>query len=103
MTQHILLKKNALRFFCTPTYPEEITNIVKKANSKKSSGFDNVDPYIMKQVIPQIANQLAHIFNNSLMCIVPSKLKIKMCIKMKTLNYYQIIDLFLSFHASQKY
>ena len=64
-------------FFCTPAYSEEIINIVKKANSKKSSGFDNVDPYIIQQVIPQIANQLAHIFNNSLMTgIVPSKLKI---------------------------
>ena len=29
-------------FFCTPTYSEEIINIVKTANSKKSSGFDNV-------------------------------------------------------------
>ena len=71
------INKNASSFFCTPTYPEEITNIVKKANSKKSSGFGNVDSYIIKQVIPQIANQLAHIFNNSLMTgIVPSKIKI---------------------------
>ena len=71
------IKKNASSFFCTPTYSEEIINIVKKANSKKSSGFDNVDPHIIKQIIPQIANQLAHIFNNSLMTgIVPSKLKI---------------------------
>ncbi|KAI0242919.1 hypothetical protein LSAT2_010547, partial [Lamellibrachia satsuma] len=60
-----------------PTNSEEIINIVKKANSKKSSGFDNVDPHIIKQIIPQITNQLAHIFNNSLMTgIVPSKLKI---------------------------
>ena len=72
MTQHNLLKKNASSFFCTPTYSEEIINIVKKANSKKSSGFDNVDPHIIKQIIPQIA----HIFNNSLMTgTVPSKLK----------------------------
>ena len=61
----------------TPTYPEEIINIVKKAISKKSCGFDNVDPYIITQVIPQIANQLAHIFNNSLMSDnVHSKLNI---------------------------
>ena len=76
MTQHNLFLKMH-QVCCTPTYPEEIINIVYKANSKKLSGFDNVDPYIIKQVIPQIANQLAHILNNSLLTgIAPSKLKI---------------------------
>ena len=51
MTKKQFIKKNASSFFCTPTYSEEIINIVKKANSKKSSGFDNVDPHIIKQII----------------------------------------------------
>ena len=40
--------------------------LVKSANSSKSSGVDNIDPYVVQTIIPQIANQLAHIFNKSL-------------------------------------
>ena len=63
-------------FLCT-TDPTEIINIVKSANSSKASGVDNIDPYVVQKIIPQIANQLAHIFNKSLQTgIVPDKLKI---------------------------
>ena len=62
---------------CAPTDPTEIINIVKSGNSSKSSGVDNIDPYIVQKFIPQIANQLAHVFNKSLQTgIVPDKLKI---------------------------
>ena len=41
------------------------------------SGFDSIDSYIVKQIAPQIVNQLADIFNKSFITgIVPSKLKI---------------------------
>ena len=74
-TQHI--KHNTASFICGPTDPTEIINIVKSANSSKSSGVDNIDPYVVQKIIPQIANQLAHIFNKSLQTgIVPDKLKI---------------------------
>ena len=74
-TQHI--KHNTESFFCAPTDPTEIINIVKSANSSKSSGVDNIDPYVVQKIIPQIANQLAHMFNKSLQTgIVPDKLKI---------------------------
>ena len=64
-------------FFCAFTDPTEIINIVKSANSSKSSGVDNIDPYVVQQVIPQISNQLAHIFNKSLQTgIAPDQLKI---------------------------
>ena len=44
---------------------------------KKACGYDNIDPYVIQQVIPQIATQLAHIFNRSFVTgIAPSKLKI---------------------------
>ena len=60
-----------------PTYPEEIINIVNSAKSKKACGYDNIDQYVVQQVIPQIATQLAHIFNRSFITgIVPNKLKI---------------------------
>ena len=39
-TQHI--KHNAASFFCAPTDPTEIIDIVKFANSSKSIGGDNV-------------------------------------------------------------
>ena len=55
----------------------EIINIVNSGNSSKSSGVDNIDPYVGQTIIPQIANQLAHVFNKSLQTgIVPDKLKI---------------------------
>ena len=103
--QHI--KHNTASFFCAPTDPTEIINIVKSGNSSKSSGVDNIDPYVVQKIIPQIANQLAHIFNKSLQTgIVPDKLKIAKvipyCIKMITLNSSKVIDQFQSFHASQK-
>ena len=73
--QHI--KHNTASCFCAPTDPTEIINIVKSGNSSKSSGVDNIDPYVVQTIIPQIANQLAHVFNKSLQtCIVPDKLKI---------------------------
>ena len=99
--------KKKCSFFCTTTYPEEIINIVRKANSKKSSGFDNVNPYIIKKVIPQITNQLANIFNNSILTgIEHRKLKIAKAIPLhnsentKLLSNYRSI---LSFHAIIKY
>ena len=47
------------------------------SKSKKSTGFDNIDSYIVKQIAPQIVNQLYNIFHKYfLTCIVPSKLKI---------------------------
>ena len=73
--QHI--KHNTASFLCAPTDPTEIINIVKSGNSSKSSGVDNIDPYVVQKMIPQIANQLAHVFNKSLQTgIVPDKLKI---------------------------
>ena len=104
-TQH--MKHNTASFFCAPTDPTEIINIVKSANPSKASGVDNIDPYVVQTIIPQIANQLAHIFNKSLQTgIVPDKLKIAKvipyCIKMITLNCSKIIGQFQSFHASQK-
>ena len=50
---------------------------------KKLSGVDNIDPYVVQKIIPQIANQLAHIFNKSLQTgIVPDKLKIAKVIQL---------------------
>ena len=72
-----LINNNSANFFSAPTCPAEIINIVNSAKSKKACGYDNIDPYVVQQVIPQIATQLAHIFNRSFTTgIVPNKLKI---------------------------
>ena len=48
-----------------------------KSKSKRACGYDKIYPYVVQQVIPQIATQLAHIFNRSFITgIVPSKLHI---------------------------
>ena len=41
---------NAANFFCTPTCPTEIINTVHSNNSKKSGGYDNIDPNIIQHV-----------------------------------------------------
>ena len=72
-----LINNNSAHFFSAPTCPAEIIYIVNSAKSKKACGYDNIDPYVVQQVIPQIATQLAHIFNRSFTTgIVPNKLKI---------------------------
>ena len=72
-----LIESNPDNFFCIPTTPAEINNIILHSKSKKSTGFDTIDSYIVKQIAPQIVNQLANIFNKSVLTgIVPSKLKI---------------------------
>ena len=62
--QHI--KHNTASCLCAPTDPTEIINIVKSGTSSKSSGVDNIDLYVVQKIIPQMANQLAHVFNKSL-------------------------------------
>ena len=54
-----------------------VNNIIIHSKSNKSTGFDNIDSYIVKQIAPQIVNQLANIFNKSFLTgILPNKLKI---------------------------
>ena len=73
----VLIESNPDNFFCIPTTPAEINNIIMHSKSKKSTGFDNIDSYIVKQIAPQIVNQLANIFSKYFLTgIVPSKLKI---------------------------
>ena len=59
-----LIESNRDNFFCIPTTPAEINNLIIHSKSKKYTGFDNIVSYIVKQIAPQIVNQLANIFNN---------------------------------------
>ena len=71
------IESNPDNFFCIPTTQAEINNIILHSKSKKSTGFDNIDSYIVKQIAPQIVSQLANIFNTSFLTgIVPITLNI---------------------------
>ena len=51
--------------------------MILHSKSNKSTGFDNIDSYMVKQIAPQLVNQLANMFNKSFLTgIVPTKLKI---------------------------
>ena len=61
-------------------YPTNIFEIIKLVNcqgSDKSPGFDNISAHIIKKVIFDVAEPLAHICNLSLFTgVVPDKLKV---------------------------
>ena len=52
-------------FFCRPTVPDEIITLLFNTKSNTSSGFDNIDPQIFREINCQIALPLTHIFNSS--------------------------------------
>ena len=83
-----LIESNPENFFCIPTTPAEINNIILHSKSKKSTIFDSIDSYIVKQIAPHIVNQLADIFKKSFLTgIVPSKLNIA-----KVIHLYKTKD-----------
>ena len=43
-----LIESNPENVFCIPTTPAEINNIILHSKSKKSTGFDTIDSYIVK-------------------------------------------------------
>ena len=68
---------NSSSMFLSPTYKQEIINIVSDFSSKKSAGHDDISNFLLKGVISSIADPLAHIFNLSLSNgIVPESMKI---------------------------
>ena len=71
------VETNTNSFFCRPTTPEEIVSLLRNIKSNTSSSFDNVEPHIMREISPQIAPLLSHIFNNSFSTgVVPRQLKL---------------------------
>ena len=77
MTQLNLFKQILIVFFCRPTTPEEIVSLLRNIKSNTSSGFDKVEPHIMREISPQMTPLLSHIFNNSFSTgVVPRQLNI---------------------------
>ena len=71
------LKKNIKTAFFKPITPKEIIDIVDDFKSNTSSGYDEVDIFVVKKVIHVLCHPLCNIFNSSLSKgIFPEKLKI---------------------------
>lgn len=63
--------------FLFPTTVEEVLDITHKLKPSNSCGIDGISSNILKQIIPNIAIPMVHIFNTSMFTgIVPSKLKV---------------------------
>ena len=53
-------KQQFSNFFFARTCPAEIINIVNSAKTKKACSYDNIDPYVVQQVIPLNSYILTH-------------------------------------------
>jgi len=75
--QTFLGPRHQPNLFFIPVTTAEIEKIVSSFKGKNTSGFDDINQRILKQVIDLIALPLAHIFNCSISVgFVPNKLKI---------------------------
>ena len=63
--------------FLQPVTQPEIINLVNNTKSKKSKYHDDIDVYLVKQLIPYLVIPLEHIFNISLQTgVFPDSMKI---------------------------
>ena len=77
-TSHTFLRKrNSQSLFFAPVVEEEIKDIVSNLNNKRSSGYDGITNFLLKNVINEIISPLTYILNKSLTSgTVPLKMKI---------------------------
>ena len=61
-----LSERNHDSLFFNPTNPTEIINITRSLKNSKSSGHDQINMSLLKQIIHPLANPLTYIFNKSL-------------------------------------
>ena len=75
---HTFLRNiNSQSLFFAPVVEEEIKDIVSNLNNKKSSGYDGITNFLLKNVINEIISPLTYILNKSLTSgKVPLKMKI---------------------------
>ena len=62
-----VIPRNAKNLYFTPTTDREVMNLISKLPNQKSSGYDNVDNVILKQIKECISPVLAKIFNLSML------------------------------------
>ena len=95
--------RNPHTFFLEPTHINEITTIVSNLNNKKSAGDDNINNFLLKNIITSIVEPLVYIFNISLVTgTVPEVMKVAKVIPLfkkgnkEELNNYRPISLLSS-------
>ena len=72
-----LENRNSQSLFFAPAVEEEIKDIVNNLNNKKSSGFDGITNFLLKNIINEIISPLTYILNQSITTgKVPQKMKI---------------------------
>ena len=72
-----VIPRNTKSIFLNPTTGEEIRSLISKLPNKKSSGFDNIDNIILKEIKDCISPKLAEIFNLSMLeGVFPEKEKL---------------------------
>ena len=98
-----VIPRNTKSIYLTPTTSQEIWSLISKLPNKKSSGFNNVDNIILKEIKECISPKLAEIFNRSMLPgKFPDKMKwaevVPLCkAKEKFLrNYYRPISLLIT-------
>ena len=71
------LSHNAKTLFWTPVTVSKLRTIITKLPSKKSSGYDNLDNCLLKEICPCFPDELVYVFNKSLHeGIFPSSMKL---------------------------
>ena len=60
------LCQNTKASFWAPVTPGKLKKIISKLPSKKSSGYDNLDNCLLKEISPCFLNELVYLFNKSL-------------------------------------
>ena len=72
-----VIPKNTDSIFLAPTTSVEIRSLILKLPNKKSSGFDNIDNIILKEIKDCVSTKLAEIFNLSMLKgVFPEKMKL---------------------------
>ena len=62
----LALSQNVKTLFWTPVTPGKLRKIITKLPSKRSSGYDNLDNCLLKEISPCFLNKLVYLFNKSL-------------------------------------
>ena len=61
-----MIRMNRESVFFYPTNEDEITRIINKLPNKRSSGHDNIDNILLKEISPGLLGTLVSLFNESL-------------------------------------
>ena len=87
------IRHNKSSFFLTPTSTTEITKLLEGLPNKRSSGHDNVNNLLLKELVKQISPILEVLFNESLTTgQFPDKMKIADVVPLYKSKEHDIVD-----------